>query len=389
MRLLVVDDDRTILDLVKQILELTPQYEVVAVPSAMAALAEVEDAEDDFDCVLVDIQMPEVDGIQLVRMIRQAPGYGDVPIVMLTAMRDRRYLTQAFSAGATDYITKPFDFQGLRSRIPAARKLAIDKVRHRVQPLMAGEMKGMGETARDFRLNDPIPLDKLEGAIDYSEFENFVRQLTRRRLSNCTVFAVKIGMVKEAFNDCSSDAFRTLVRNAALAVQEILLQNKGILSYRGNGVFLCIPDERLGASWRDLQTALNERFNALHENAADLPIQLRIGDQTRFKTNSFVRVLETLSAAVESAETRSLDLGDVPKAPNRFLALFGFTEEERHLEKRAYEEVLHTALAETADDDWRRRLERRQGASGRTSANPERAKARCVSGAGRSRSLYR
>jgi len=368
MRLLVVDDDEMILDLVRQILEFSTQYDIVAVRSAKAALEEIEESGNDFDCVLVDIQMPEVDGIQLVRLIRQTPGYEDVPIVMLTAMQERRYLTQAFSAGATDYITKPFDFQGLRSCIPAAKKLVVEKVRQRAQPLMSGEMKGMGAAPKDFRLNDPIPLDKLEGAIDYSEFENFVRQLTRRRLSDCTVFAVKIGLVDKVFNVCSSEDFRTLVLNAALSVQETLLRNKGILSYRGNGVFLCIPEARLGASWRDLQTALNARFNTIHENSASIRIQLRVGDQTRFKNNSFVRVLETLSAAVESAETRSLDLGDVPKTPQRFLIPFGLTEEERHLEKRAYEEVLHNALAETTDDAWLRRLERRPKASGRTSA---------------------
>jgi len=222
MRVLVVDDDRMILDLVRQVLGLSSQHEVVAMSSAKAALRAIEEVEEDFDCFLVDIQMPEVEGILLVRLIRQTPGYRDVPVIMLTAMQDRQHLNHAFSAGATDYISKPFDIEDLRSRLPAARKLAVEKVRKRVQPLLAGEMKGTGAYPKDFRLNDPIPIADLECAVDYGEFENYVRQLARRRLFRSSVFAVKIGSVDKIYGELSSEDFRALVRNVALAVQELL-----------------------------------------------------------------------------------------------------------------------------------------------------------------------
>ncbi len=368
MKILVVDDDPTILNLVRLILEASAQYDVVAVPSAKAALEEIEEAEDDFDCILADIQMPELDGIQLVRLIRQTPGYQDVPITMLTAMQERQYLTQAFSAGATDYITKPFDFHDLRSRIPKARKIAIEKTMQRVQPLMAGEMRGMGTHPKDFRLKDPFTIDKIEGAIDYGEFENFVRQLTRRRLSDCSVFVVKIGAVDQVYRDCSSEEFKTLVRDVARSVQDAVFRTGGIVSYRGNGIFLCIPEARLGASRQELERALNDHLATINELARDIAVKLWMGEQRRLKGSSFVSTLETLSAAVESAEMQSFDPRSLPESPNRFLATFGLSEEERHFEKRAYEEVLNEALDKTTDEAWLKRLEKRKSASTRKKA---------------------
>ena len=366
MKILVVDDDPTILGLVEQILVLSTRHRVVTAASAKSALEAIEEAEVDFDCLLVDIQMPEVDGIVLVRLIRETPGYRDVPIVMLTAMHEKQYLNQAFSAGATDYLTKPFEYQDLCARLPVAQKLAVEKTRRKLQPLMAGEMKHMGGEPKDFRLADPIPVGKLDGAIDYSEFENYVRQLTRRRLSDCTVFAVKIGAVDTIYVETSSEDFRTLVGNAALAIQDSLLQRKGVFSYRGNGVFLCVPETRLDDTPQVMQTVLNGRLQSSTARSGRAGIELRVGDQVAFDSIAEVDVLETMSAAVASVESRSLESGDVPRTPKRFLASFGMSSEERHLEKRAYEALLHNALSETPDRGWLRRLERRDRNLGRS-----------------------
>ena len=59
------------------------------------------------DVVLMDISMPEIDGLEACRRIKAAPEVQDIPIIMVTSSTVAEDLQQAFSAGAMDYITKP------------------------------------------------------------------------------------------------------------------------------------------------------------------------------------------------------------------------------------------------------------------------------------------
>ena len=127
MKILAVDDDETILELLKEALAAYCAYDVVTVASADHAIRVIKDEERPFDCFLIDIQMPGMDGIELCSVIRSTPGYEKTPIVMLTAMSQNKYVDRAFSAGATDYVTKPFDFFKLGSRLSLAHKLVKEQ----------------------------------------------------------------------------------------------------------------------------------------------------------------------------------------------------------------------------------------------------------------------
>ena len=181
--------------------------------------------------------MPDVDGITLTRLIRQTPGYLNTPIVMLTAMRDKGYLDEAYSAGATDYVSKPFDFADLKRRLQSVQKLTQEKYLHQERPLMEGELKGMGEKPKNLRLSDPFALPGVDAAIDYREFENYAFQVRRHRQLGLLAIAVKITRIDHFYAESTSDAFKSLVTDAAKVLQETLLQEGGVLSYRGNGVF--------------------------------------------------------------------------------------------------------------------------------------------------------
>ena len=103
-----VDDEPGILELLKVYLEAEDAHEVVTATSGAEALV-IDKADADFECLLVDIQMPLMNGIALVEHVRSMPDYVHVPVIMLTAMSQRSYIDKAFTVGATDYITKPFD----------------------------------------------------------------------------------------------------------------------------------------------------------------------------------------------------------------------------------------------------------------------------------------
>ena len=75
------------------------------------------------DIALLDIVMPEMDGVEACARIRNDPRYGDLPIIMVTSLDDMNSLASAFVAGATDYVTKPVNRIELVARVRAALRL--------------------------------------------------------------------------------------------------------------------------------------------------------------------------------------------------------------------------------------------------------------------------
>ncbi|HEX9494340.1 MAG TPA: response regulator [Candidatus Limnocylindria bacterium] len=113
-RILVADDDRTILQVLETVLA-GDGYQVVTAQDGAAAL-ELARA-DAFDLILLDVQMPRLDGLAAARQLRLDSRFADVPIVMLTARTADKDIEAAFAEGVTDYITKPFAVSQMRARV--------------------------------------------------------------------------------------------------------------------------------------------------------------------------------------------------------------------------------------------------------------------------------
>lgn len=77
------------------------------------------------DLILMDVLMPEMDGVEACRQIKSRPHLCDIPIIMVTAKTDLSNLQAAFAAGANDYITKPVNSMELLARASSA--LALKK----------------------------------------------------------------------------------------------------------------------------------------------------------------------------------------------------------------------------------------------------------------------
>jgi DNA-binding response OmpR family regulator len=123
VKILVVDDDESILELLSAILESSGYSDISVCASPQEALAMIRNAETRYECLLFDINMPGMDGIELCQKVRALKSHKETPIVMLTAITDRTYIDRAFDAGATDYITKPFDVMEIGARLRIAAKL--------------------------------------------------------------------------------------------------------------------------------------------------------------------------------------------------------------------------------------------------------------------------
>ncbi len=111
--ILVVDDDPEIASFLKRGL-IYEGYEIETAADGAEALVKARDRE--FDIVILDIMMPEIDGIEVSKRLRQA---GDIPILMLTAKGTVADKIAGLDSGADDYLVKPFDFDELLARIRA------------------------------------------------------------------------------------------------------------------------------------------------------------------------------------------------------------------------------------------------------------------------------
>ena len=111
--LLVVDNSATNLRLLSDIFS-KQGYEVRCVTSGKLALDSIE--TDEPDLILLDINMPEMDGFEVASRIK-AVHSASIPIIFLSAYRDTDSKVKAFENGGVDYVTKPFEYQELTSRV--------------------------------------------------------------------------------------------------------------------------------------------------------------------------------------------------------------------------------------------------------------------------------
>jgi two-component system, OmpR family, response regulator MprA len=154
MRVLIVDDDRSLREALRRALTLGG-YETLSAGSGQEALTQVADASP--DALVLDIGLPDLDGLEVCRRLRQAGNR--VPVLMLTARDAIEDRIDGLDAGADDYLVKPFDVGELKARLRALLRrgggeelpealsfdeLRLDPVRHGV--IVSGEFVELTRT---------------------------------------------------------------------------------------------------------------------------------------------------------------------------------------------------------------------------------------------------
>ncbi|MDY0853837.1 response regulator transcription factor [Bacillus thuringiensis] len=111
--ILVVEDDQEIQELIKQFL-MTQQYKVIVASDGLEGMKQFN--KQSFDLILLDVMMPNLNGFEVAKMIRNQ---SNIPIIMLTALEEEQDQMKGFDLGIDDYITKPFSFHVLMKRVEA------------------------------------------------------------------------------------------------------------------------------------------------------------------------------------------------------------------------------------------------------------------------------
>jgi two-component system, OmpR family, response regulator MprA len=157
MRVLVVDDDPRVRESLQRSLEFEG-YEVHAVADGAEALLQVKDPEQRPDVAILDLMMPNIDGLETCRRLRAA---GDrMPVLMLTAREALADRVTGLDAGADDYLVKPFALEELLARIRALLKQ--NRGQHESQVLRFADLRLAPRTREVSRAGFPIDLTPTE-----------------------------------------------------------------------------------------------------------------------------------------------------------------------------------------------------------------------------------
>ncbi|TIR45917.1 MAG: response regulator, partial [Mesorhizobium sp.] len=113
-RILAVDDTPENLEILRMRLEANG-YEVVTAADGEEGLAKARELTPDL--ILLDIMMPKLDGISVVRMLKQDQSLRSIPVILVTAKADTRDVVEGLDAGGDDYLTKPFEHRALLARV--------------------------------------------------------------------------------------------------------------------------------------------------------------------------------------------------------------------------------------------------------------------------------
>lgn len=315
MRILIVDDIKFTRDLVPILLERTEFPPVQVAASAEEALDILKTpGASQFDCFILDINMPEMNGIELCAEIRKMDLYRDTPIIMLTAKSDGDSIEQAFAAGANDYIIKRFDVEEFTNRIHNAERflekentaLTLDLIR--IDPNEPSGQHG-------FKLTRSLKIAGIDRLIHPFSLGNYLNQIPQGELDGCQGFAVCIDRISDIYWYGNTYDLVRVLSDVANAVIDAVASPRLLMTYFGNGTFYCVTRGK----------PLPPRFaleTAIRHNLEPSGLCTQLGEQ--ISTSVFVgepivpgepkaqRAKKTFTQALEGVSSRHFERAQVP-----------------------------------------------------------------------------
>ena len=115
IKVLVVDDSKAARELLCATLEELPGAEVTEAPGGFDALKLLP--RHHFDLIITDINMPDINGLELINFVKKNPSYRDVPLFILSSEAREQDRQRGLALGAVEYLTKPFEPRALLERV--------------------------------------------------------------------------------------------------------------------------------------------------------------------------------------------------------------------------------------------------------------------------------
>lgn len=307
LKILTVDDEPFFLEILNIALAELGYTDVSQSYSALDALRALEVGQEKFDCILLDIRMPGMDGVELCRKIRMMERYRRVPIMMVTSMSDRHYIDTAFAAGASDYLSKPLDATELKARMAMMERLVLERLRNQLLEYRVAAANDVVELK--FDLDTPVMMEGFDRLIEYLALENYMLSLGIKDRHDVSAFVISISNAARIFGRISPVDFMNMLSDVAICIEDALKAVPGLVSYAGNGNFMVVTS---GSNLIDTELVENTINLALEEFAATYQFDripspvVVVGSQVRktlFSRISPAKFLERAIAAIGSKTT--------------------------------------------------------------------------------------
>ena len=326
MKIIAVDDDLVTLDLLSECLQQGGYEHVTLMSSPAKVVKKLNDTAIAYDCILLDIEMPGKDGIQLCAEIRQQPRYMNTPIIMITQNRQHAAIETAFSNGATDYVTKPFGFFEVLTRIKVAERLIQERQAAMDGYLSVRKQDEGGahpgrvacEPVADVRKFAQAKIGK-DKFLPLGVFQNYLDQVTGADTCDTDLLAIKLHQIDEIFANSTAEEFLGLLESAGAAVHSEFAPQKVFVAHVGNGILLCACKhsavQDLNATEQALEASL--MAGALPDVCRrSISLQVSAGKPFRLKPTlklNFNRATKAAISRVELRQPRSSEVKFVPR----------------------------------------------------------------------------
>ncbi|WP_299417580.1 response regulator [uncultured Sulfitobacter sp.] len=253
MRILAVDDDPVMLDLLGTALEQSGFDDITFAATAEDALELIDVAAAPYDIFLLDVMLPGTSGIEVCRTVRTYPRYRATPVLMITGSRARDMMTRAFEAGATDFVSKPFDALELVTRIKLAAMLNDSMQREQMNAAALEELGQLTEVSFDERFDLPSGA----GVKGFLTLEN---ELLRRAdaLYEMVLFTVEIDNALGLYRGSRPAQFRASVEAVGRALSSEIDTDNTRFAYAGRGDMIGVAHTHAQIDLRDLQRRANQ-----------------------------------------------------------------------------------------------------------------------------------
>ena len=236
MKILVVDDDPMVLEVLKHSLGISGYNDVTVAHGAAEASQIIAKANPAFECFLLDMSMPEIEGDDLCYWVRQLPQYASTPILMVTALANKRDIDRAFAAGASDYITKPIDMSDFGMRIQQIdRKISQNAFK---APTSISLLDKQNQEPDRIEFSKAVHLGGITGEVDLASLENYLFQLSRKGIEGLSAFAFTIVDAAKFHFVCPTEEYLGILKSTGQIISDHLAASGFFLSYAGGGSFV-------------------------------------------------------------------------------------------------------------------------------------------------------
>lgn len=265
MRIMVVDDAEDSREIIEAALLSGGYRDVLPATSGFDALKLLDVGSRDeqslakADVVLLDIMMPEIDGIETCARIRADARYTDTPIIMVTSLDDMDSLANAFVAGANDYINKPINRVELIARVRAALKLKGELERRLARER---ELLTFLSSWGDRHVSDWIDQDS--GLFVGEVGEAYLTAVSERNPGgSISILALAVDRLDSIRATHGEDAVRPIMRQVAGAVRRAAAAIGVVAAaYRNGLIAVILPDSEQSAA-RELGERLRQSITGL------------------------------------------------------------------------------------------------------------------------------